>query len=130
MAGESLTQGFNLLIFPEGTRSPDGSLQEFKPTTGYLALTSGVDVLPVYLKGTFNALPKGSWWPKIEDLEVRIGPALEIAALRAATKGMSRSESYRVVTKLAEDAVRALAHGSVFRPDALPVSTLAPRVKR
>ncbi len=130
LAGESLTQGYNLLIFPEGTRSPDGQLQEFKPTTGYLALTAGVDVLPVYLKGTFNALPKGAWWPKIDDLEVRIGPVLEIAALRAATTGMSRSESYRVVTKLAEQAVRDLEGGRVFKPESMPVSTLAPRAKR
>lgn len=130
LAGEALTQGYHLLIFPEGTRSPDGSLQEFKPTTGYLALTAGVDVLPVYLKGTFNALPKGAWWPKREELEVRMGPVLEIAALRSATKGLSRSESYRVVTKLAEEAVHRLMSGAVLRPDALPVSSLTPRARR
>ncbi len=107
LAGESLTQGFNLLIFPEGTRSPDGELQEFKPTTGFLALTSGVDVLPVYLKGTYDALPKGSWWPKIEDLEVRIGPTLEIA-----------------------EAVKTLASGKVYRPDALPVPAVPVRARR
>jgi long-chain acyl-CoA synthetase len=108
LAGESLTQGYNLLIFPEGTRSPDGTLQEFKPTTGYLSLSFGVDILPIYLHGTYDALPKGSWWPKFEDLEVRIGPPLLIDVLRAKVKGLARSESYRVVTKMAEESVRHL----------------------
>ncbi len=130
LAGESLTQGYNLLIFPEGTRSPNGALQEFKPTTGYLALSYNVDVLPVYLKGTHAALPKGAWWPKLEDLEVRIGPPLLIDGLRAKVKGLARSESYRIVTKMAEEAVRALAEGRVYHPDALPVPAIPTREKR
>jgi long-chain acyl-CoA synthetase len=119
LAGESLTQGYNLLIFPEGTRSPDGTLQEFKPTTGYLSLSFGVDILPIYLHGTFNALPKGAWWPKFDDLEVRIGPPLLIDDLRARTVGMSRSESYRVVTKMAEASVRKLV-GNAPKPTSPP----------
>jgi len=47
MAGEALNQGYNLLIYPEGTRSTTGELAEFKPTLGYLALTFGVDILPM-----------------------------------------------------------------------------------
>ncbi len=119
LATESLTQGFNLLIFPEGTRSPDGELQDFKPTTGYLALTAGVDILPLYLKGTHDALPKGAWWPKFEKLEVRIGPPLLIDDLRARARGLSRSESYRMTTRLAEQAVRALAEGRPAPPEKL-----------
>lgn len=130
LAGESLTQGYNLLIFPEGTRSPNGELMEFKPTTGYLALSFGVDVLPVYLKGTFDALPKGAWWPKWEDLEVHIGPPLLIDELREKVKGLARSESYRIITKMAEEAVRALSQGRVYRPDALPVPAIPTREKR
>ncbi|HZH04420.1 MAG TPA: AMP-binding protein, partial [Myxococcaceae bacterium] len=49
LAGEALQQGHNLLIFPEGTRSPTGELLEFKSTLGYLAMTYGMDVLPLYL---------------------------------------------------------------------------------
>jgi long-chain acyl-CoA synthetase len=130
LAGESLTQGYNLLIFPEGTRSSNGELMEFKPTTGYLALSFGVDVLPMYLKGTYDALPKGAWWPKREDLEVRIGPPLLIDQLRQKVSGLSRSESYRVVTRMAEEAVRALSKGGVYQPDALPVPAIPTREKR
>ncbi len=117
MAGSALQQGYNLLIFPEGTRSVTGELLEFKPTLGYLALTYKVDVLPIYMKGAFEALPKGSMLPKSRELEGHIGPALTYEMLRQKTQGMSRSESYRYATHLAEDAVRALAAGRVLSFD-------------
>mgnify|MGYP002348274396 CR=1 FL=1 len=130
LAGESLTQGYNLLIFPEGTRSPDGTLQEFKPTTGYLALGFGVDILPVYLHNTWEALPKGAWWPKFEDLEVRIGPVIERATMREKIAGLPKSDGYRVVTRLAEESVRALRAGRAVRPEALQVDVSARRRER
>jgi long-chain acyl-CoA synthetase len=130
LAGEALTQGYNLLIFPEGTRSPNGELMEFKPTTGYLALGFGVDILPVYLHGTYDALPKGAWWPKLEDLEVRVGPLLTIDELRKKVDGLARSESYRLVTRLAEESVRALREGRTPAMDALPVPAIPTRERR
>ncbi|HEX8436388.1 AMP-binding protein [Archangium sp.] len=117
LAGNALRQGFNLLIFPEGTRSTTGELLEFKPTLGYLALTYEVDVLPVYVKGAFEALPKGRMVPKSRELEAHVGPALTYEMLRAKTQGMARSESYRYATKLAEDSIRALAAGRVLSFD-------------
>ncbi len=130
LAGESLTQGFNLLIFPEGTRSPNGELQEFKPTTGYLALGFNVDILPVYLHGTYDALPKGAWWPKFEHLEVRIGPVLELGALREKVKGLAKSEGYRLVTRMAEESVRALKEGRTVRQEDLSVPAIPTRERR
>jgi long-chain acyl-CoA synthetase len=117
LAGEALTQGYNLLIFPEGTRTPDGQMREFKPTLGYLALTYKVDVLPMYLEGTREALPKGSIFPKSNRLAVRIGPALGYSEMRRRTQGMARSESYRHVTGLAEASVKALRDGKVLSLD-------------
>ncbi|QAT83078.1 putative long-chain-fatty-acid--CoA ligase [Corallococcus coralloides] len=114
VAGEALRQGFNVLIFPEGTRSKTGELMEFKPTLGYLSLTYGVDVLPLYIHGAYEALPKGSMFPKTKELEVHVGPALEHASLKARAQGMSRSEGYRYVTHIAEEAVRALRAGKVL----------------
>jgi long-chain acyl-CoA synthetase len=115
MAGEALRQGFNVLIFPEGTRSTTGELQEFKSTLGYLALTFHVDVLPLYIHGAFDALPKGSVIPKTKTpLKVSIGPVLSYETLRARTQGMARSESYRYSTRIAENAMRALRDGRVL----------------
>src|SRR5262249_34124055 len=59
-ARQFIEQGYNVLIFPEGTRSISGEMQEFKPMLGYLALNFRTGILPVYLYGTYDALPKGS----------------------------------------------------------------------
>ena len=124
LAGEAVRNGHHLLIFPEGTRSPDGQMREFYPTLGYLALTCGVDILPLHIEGAFQALPKGSMVPKQTDISVRIGPALGIAELRRRAQGLARSESYRLVTRIAEEAVKRLREGGVFWLE--PDVTLAP----
>jgi long-chain acyl-CoA synthetase len=71
-------------------------------------------VLPLYLRGTYEALPKGAIFPKGKDLSVNIGPVLSYSELKARTEGMARSESYRQVAHWAEDAVKALRDGGVL----------------
>lgn len=119
MAVEALNQGYHLLIFPEGTRSPTGVMTDFKPTLGFLALTAEVDVLPMYLDGTHDAFPKGALWPKSRELEVRIGPAITLTEMRRRTQGLARSESYRLITRLAEEAVTTLRDGRSYAPESL-----------
>ncbi len=63
-AAQLLGEGKALLVFPEGTRSLNGRLGEGKPGVGMLAVTSGAPVVPVYVSGTLEALPKGSAWPR------------------------------------------------------------------
>jgi long-chain acyl-CoA synthetase len=114
-AARTLEYGYHLLLFPEGTRSPDGVLQEFKPAIAYLALAAGVDILPVYLEGTYQAMPKGAFLPdprKRKELRVRIGPPLRIAELRELTQGLSRSSAYREVTRQVRLAIEALRDGA------------------
>ncbi len=53
-----LARGTPVLLFPEGTRSPDGRLQRFKDGAFRLAFDAGVPVVPIALTGTFDALPK------------------------------------------------------------------------
>ncbi|MGD0393712.1 MAG: lysophospholipid acyltransferase family protein [Acidimicrobiales bacterium] len=59
LAGGLLTDGWNLVIFPEGGRSPDGWAQEFTGGAAYLASRTGAAVVPVHLDGTRHILPKG-----------------------------------------------------------------------
>lgn len=113
-AGDLLDQGKTVLIFPEGTRSSDGELSEFKPAVGYLALHHGVDVLPVFLGGTFQALPKGASVLRRRDVVARIGPPLAIEELRRLTAGMSPSDASRAVANLVQRAVHALSRGEVL----------------
>jgi 1-acyl-sn-glycerol-3-phosphate acyltransferase len=59
-AKQALGQRSCLVIFPEGTRSRDGSLLPFKKGPFFLAMESGVPVVPVSIAGTMRLLPKGS----------------------------------------------------------------------
>jgi 1-acyl-sn-glycerol-3-phosphate acyltransferase len=68
-----------IIIFPEGTRSPDGSLQPFKKGAFMLALHSGIEVVPVVVQGTREILPKGSWRVRPGRIIVRFGRPIEAA---------------------------------------------------
>jgi long-chain acyl-CoA synthetase len=133
-AGDILDAGKTVLLFPEGTRSPDGAVHEFKPIIGYLALTHGVDILPVYLGGTYEALPKGRSVPIKREITARIGKPLEVSQLRRLTEGMKPSLASRKVAELAHLAVCALRDGTVLdleqlaNVDAMPASKEHPLV--
>jgi 1-acyl-sn-glycerol-3-phosphate acyltransferase len=56
-----LNKGVSVLLFPEGTRSPDGKIHAFKMGAFKLARDNKVEILPVVVDGTGQALPKKSW---------------------------------------------------------------------
>ena len=62
--GEALKNKKKLIIFPEGTRTFDGSLGEFKKTFAILSRELNVPIVPVSIKGANNALPRGSKFPR------------------------------------------------------------------
>jgi long-chain acyl-CoA synthetase len=119
--GRLLAEGRTVLIFPEGTRSPDGLLREFKPAVGHLALHCEVDILPVYLGGTFEALPRDAVVPTRRELLARIGPPLTVPDLRRLSAGLRPADAARAASRLAQRAVAALRDG-----DALDLARLAP----
>lgn len=59
-AANVVRKGLDLLVFPEGTRSRDGRLLPFKKGSFYLAMDTGVPIVPVTILGTEELLPKGS----------------------------------------------------------------------
>lgn len=76
-AALALLQAGNLFgIYPEGTRSPDGRLYRGRPGVGWLALKSGLPVIPVGMVGTRRVLPPGSVVPRPGRIEIRIGAPL------------------------------------------------------
>jgi long-chain acyl-CoA synthetase len=107
-ASSFLNRGYNALIFPEGTRSRTGEMADFKPVIGYLALHARVGILPVYLHGTYDAMPKGSNVIKSRKVGARIGRYLEIADLEEMSKGLPRAEAYRLIAALVKHEVENL----------------------
>jgi long-chain acyl-CoA synthetase len=112
-ASEVIEQGKTVLLFPEGTRSSSGEVQEFKPLVGHLALVHGVDILPVFLGGTHAAMPKGAPVPLKRELLARIGPPLVASDLRRLTQGLAPADAAREVARIARSAVLALSEGNV-----------------
>ena len=55
---KNLAHGSSVMMFPEGTRSADGQLRAFKPGAFELAVEAGVQIVPIAIQGTGNALPK------------------------------------------------------------------------
>ena len=59
-----LSQRWNLLLYPEGTRSRDGSRGKLHSGAAVLAAAHGVAILPIYVSGTRDAMPPGRTWPR------------------------------------------------------------------
>ncbi len=91
-----LRNGKSLLIFPEGGRSFDGELMEFKKGVGILSKELNVPVIPVFIAGAFKALPRGSVWPKFAEITVKFGNPLSPSDLDISRKpeGMDSYEFF------------------------------------
>lgn len=84
--GTLLDKGSAVLIFPEGTRSPDGALGEIKSGVGMIAVRNQAPVLPVYIWGSHQSWPRGRTFPRPHRFKVVIGPVIAAADANADRK--------------------------------------------
>lgn len=84
-AGRRIHDGDSVLLFPEGTRTRDGTLGPFKKGGFHLAIKAGVPIVPVALRGTRELMPAGS-------LLLRSGTMTVIIGEPIATQGLSDEE--------------------------------------
>jgi 1-acyl-sn-glycerol-3-phosphate acyltransferase len=97
-ASETVHNGMSMLVFPEGGRSCDGLLQEFLGGAFYVAIKAGVEVVPMALVGTRDALPMNSYVIRPTPFELVIGKPIS-------TEGMT----VREMDRLAEVTKQAIA---------------------
>jgi len=99
----SLDAGFSLLIFPEGTRTPEGSLGRFHRGAFRLAKDAGVPVLPFVQQGTAWLFPKGVYLPRClhQPMRFSVLPPVDPADFGTA----------RAMARAVEDAMRAVIEG-------------------
>jgi len=76
-AMDLLRRGEALLVFPEGTRTRDGQLGEFRPGVGALAVRCGVPVLPVCIEGAYRCWPRSRLLPRPARVAVAYGEIIE-----------------------------------------------------
>jgi 1-acyl-sn-glycerol-3-phosphate acyltransferase len=93
-------------IYPEGTRSPDGRLYRGRTGVGFLALASGLPVIPVAMVGTDRVLPPGHSIPTLHRVGIRVGKPLTFESYRDARPA---ARARRAVTDEVMEAIRALS---------------------
>ncbi len=68
-----VARGYSLVIFPEGTRTPDGKVGRFHKGAFYVAAELGLDVTPVFIHGAFDVLPKTDFMLREGSVHVEVG---------------------------------------------------------
>lgn len=90
-----LDEGRTLIVFPEGTRSRTGALQEAKEGATVLAMRSGAPILPIAVVGSHRFWPRGKLLPRpFRGMKVRVGPVFHLTPSRAG----DRHEAMRAAT--------------------------------
>lgn len=101
-AAALIDQGWSMLIFPEGGRSPDGWGQPFRGGAAYLASRCDVPVVPLHIEGTARILRKGAKMPTPAAVRVTYGVPLQPLEGESAARFAERIE--RAVAELADEA--------------------------
>jgi long-chain acyl-CoA synthetase len=111
-----LERGHTVLLFPEGTRTTTGEMAAFRPAVTWLALKHGVDILPMYLEGTYRSMPRGSFVPKNRHVAVKIGEVISAKTLKDATDamGLRTAAACAKTAVVVQKAVEALRDGKTF----------------
>ena len=100
-----VSDGNAVLLFPEGTRTTDGNIQDGKTGIGFIVHKTKVPVLPVYCDGTFDILPKNTKLPRLKKVRVHFGKPLIFSQLYQ-MKGSQ--EIYQDITDQIMNAIKAL----------------------
>jgi len=118
---EGIRAGKSLVVFPEGTRTPDGKLQDFKPGAFKIALRAGVPIVPVTIRGTFKLLPKTTLAPRPGRVEVIIGEPIATSDYNEKRLGELIERTRAAIQSKLEDAPHE---------DRKPASTIASSISR
>nr|WP_320010495.1 lysophospholipid acyltransferase family protein [uncultured Desulfobulbus sp.] len=101
-AAQRIAAGSSVLIFPEGTRSPDGHLKEFKAGAVLLAIKAGVPIVPLGFNGSYEVLPKGKLLPRPGEIVIRLGQPIVTDQFKSSDKQMLAGELQQSVAALLE----------------------------
>ncbi len=100
-AAERIGRGTSVVIFPEGTRSADGKLQEFKKGGFLIALKAQVPIVPVAISGSWRVMPKGELRIYPGTISLKILPAIN-------TSGLSSKDTNELMERVRQSLVVAI----------------------
>jgi 1-acyl-sn-glycerol-3-phosphate acyltransferase len=98
-----IDERWNLLMFPEGTRSRDGEIGKVRSGAAVIAAQHGINIVPIYVDGTHAAMPPGQNWPKRKPgrlfsrrhkVEVRFGPPISVHDVEQRKEAMDEVRAF------------------------------------
>ena len=104
-----LAEGRAVILFPEGTRTPDGQLQKARSGVGLLVLKSGAPVVPVRVLGTFEAFGKGRPVPRPRRVTIIYGEPMRFDKERAEAEQAPRERTKVIYQEVADRIMAAIA---------------------
>lgn len=99
-AAAKIAAGKSVLIFPEGTRSDDGRLKEFKAGAILLAIKAGVPIVPMSFNGSYQVLPKGKVLANGGEIVLRLGAPIATQGFKAKDKQQLALDLHQAVADL------------------------------
>lgn len=100
--GEMIDRGFSIMLFPEGERTEDGKIHDFKPGIGFIISSMKVPIIPVRIKGLFEIYPRWKLVPKFGNTEVVFGKPFNF------TDSQIKKMTYEDIASLLEKKVKEL----------------------
>ncbi|MFL5909140.1 MAG: lysophospholipid acyltransferase family protein [Gaiellaceae bacterium] len=123
LALDLVDDGWSLLLYPEGTRSEDGWINPFKLGAAMLCVTKGIPCVPIALRGSYAAMPRGRNWPQPGKPRVAVRYGRPIHPEEGEDVRTFRVRMAKAVSQLAAEedlgwygALRAAADGSLDVP--------------
>ena len=104
-----LLDGNGIILFPEGTRTPDGKLQPARSGIGLTVIKSTAPVVPVRVFGTFEAYGRNHTFPRPYRVMVKYGSPLNFETLRAEAKICDKTRLKEIYQQVADEIMAAIA---------------------
>jgi 1-acyl-sn-glycerol-3-phosphate acyltransferase len=106
---DRLLAGGGIILFPEGTRTTDGQLQQARSGIGLTVIRSNAVVIPVRTFGTFEAFGRNHKLPRPKKVAVKYGEPLRFEKLRAEAKACSKPRLKEIYQEVADEIMAAIA---------------------
>jgi 1-acyl-sn-glycerol-3-phosphate acyltransferase len=98
-AADKIKGGVSVVIFPEGTRSRDGSIQPFKRGGFTLAMKSGVPIIPITINGSWDVMPRESMKVRPGEIRVSIDRAIQTTPLSLREKSVLMGKVREIIER-------------------------------
>lgn len=107
-----LEKGENILIFPEGARSFDGRIQPLEGGASLIAYRTGVPIIPAYVGGTFESMPRGASFVKPSRITITFGEPIYPENLDS---GLSPRDARQEILRRMAESLKSLEEISSYK---------------